>query len=172
MTGWHLPPCPPVAFRGTATSCTAIAGLTNVRSIKIPGVPADPDAAEQRVGRLRALVPPHVTIGVSGDTYAATGLNAGCDVWYSVTGGLFPRAALAIARAAQSGRRDEAVRLSDRLEPIWALFRRYGSLRVVAAAATHLGLVGHPNLPLPLLPLDDAARRQLVEAIEQANLAT
>src|SRR5690606_41754181 len=56
-----------------------IAELPNVRSIKIPGVPADPAAARARVEHLRALLPSQVTLGVSGDPLAATGLNAGCE---------------------------------------------------------------------------------------------
>src|SRR5207253_8671734 len=95
-----------------------IAHLPNVRSIKIPGVPEAPDQAKTRVDRLRALIPEHVTIGVSGDAFAATGLNAGCEVWYSVIGGLFPKTALAITRAALSGNAEEATRLSECLNPL------------------------------------------------------
>jgi 4-hydroxy-tetrahydrodipicolinate synthase len=138
-----------------------IARLPQVRSIKIPAVPADPVAATTRVERLRALIPRHVTIGVSGDVVAVTGLNAGCEVWYSVVGGLFPKVALAITRAARAGEADEAVRLSATLEPLWALFRQHGSLRVVAAAAELQGVVNRPCLPLPLKALDGDARRRL-----------
>jgi 4-hydroxy-tetrahydrodipicolinate synthase len=66
-----------------------IAHLPNVRSIKIPGMPLDPQEAKARVDRLRALIPAHVSIGVSGDWLGAIGLNAGCEVWYSAWGGLF-----------------------------------------------------------------------------------
>lgn len=90
-----------------------IAQLPNVGSIKIPGVPAEPDAVRVRVERLRKLIPSHVTIGVSGDPLAATGLNAGCEAWYSVIGGLFPQTALAITRASQAGNTQEALRLSE-----------------------------------------------------------
>lgn len=149
-----------------------IAQLPNVRSIKIPGVPAEPQAARARVERLRALVPSQVTIGVSGDALAATGLNAGCEVWYSVIGGLFPRAALAITRAAQAGDVQEATRLSERLRPLWALFDQHGgSLRVVAAAAELLGLVEHPTLPLPLKTLEGADRQQLAALLDELDLA-
>ncbi|MHC9085974.1 dihydrodipicolinate synthase family protein [Luteimonas sp. RIT-PG2_3] len=144
-----------------------IAQLPNVASIKIPGVPADPDAARARVQRLRAQVPAKVTIGVSGDASAARGLNAGCEAWYSVIGGLFPNTALAITRAAQTGHAAEATRLSQRLQPLWALFDQHGgSLRVVAAAAELLGRVERPCLPLPLKALDDTARVALVAVLE------
>lgn len=145
-----------------------VARLPHVASIKIPGVPADPAAARARVERLRALIPPHVTIGVSGDACAATGLNAGCEAWYSVLGGLFPETALAIARAAQAGDAAEAMRLSDRLKPLWALFDDYGgSLRVVASAAELLGHVSHPSLPLPLKTLDGPGRQRLAALLDE-----
>jgi 4-hydroxy-tetrahydrodipicolinate synthase len=148
-----------------------IAQLPNIRSIKIPGVPSDPEGARARIERLRALVPSHVTIGISGDASAAVGLNAGCGVWYSVIGGLFPHTALSITRAAQAGDAGEAVRLSERLEPLWALFRQTGgSLRVIAAAAELLGLVKHPCLPLPLKSLSGSARGQLEEVLKRLQL--
>lgn len=149
-----------------------IAALPNVASIKIPGVPAEPAAARERVERLRTLVPPEVTIGVSGDAFAATGLNAGCEAWYSVIGGLFPEAALAITRAARAGNAEEAQRLSTRLEPLWALFRRHGgSLRVVATAAELLGLAESPCLPLPLTTLEGESREALAAVLEELELA-
>ncbi|WP_031011797.1 dihydrodipicolinate synthase family protein [Streptomyces sp. NRRL F-5727] len=148
-----------------------IAQLPNVGSIKIPGVPDDPAQAEARVDALRALIPDTVTIGVSGDWTAARGLSAGCDAWYSVIGGTFPLTALALTRAAQAGDVGAATELSDALEPLWALFRRHGSLRVMSAAASHLGLTEEPNLPRPLRGLDEAARRDVAEALNALGLA-
>lgn len=149
-----------------------IAQIPNVRSIKIPGVPAAPEAARAHVERLRALIPSHVTLGVSGDAFAATGLNAGCEAWYSVIGGLFPRTALAITRASQAGDAQEATRLSERLQPLWALFGQHGgSLRVVAAAAELRGLVERPSLPLPLKALDGAGRQRLAVILDELELA-
>lgn len=150
---------------------SAIAELPQVGSIKIPGVPSDPHAAKARVDHLRALLPSRVTIGVSGDAFGATGLNAGCDVWYSVIGGLFPETALAITRAAQCGDASQAYRLSQRLEPLWRMFNQYGgSLRVIATAAEILGLTLHPSLPLPLKSLDEPGRRQLTDVLEMLEL--
>ncbi|GEN23690.1 dihydrodipicolinate synthase family protein [Halomonas cupida] len=149
-----------------------IAELPKVKSIKIPGVPAEPEAARARVERLRALIPSHVSIGVSGDAMAATGLNAGCEAWYSVIGGLFPEAALAITRAAQAGDVGQATRLSARLQPLWDLFTQQGgSLRVVAAAAELKGLVETPCLPLPLKALEGDARQQLSALLDELELA-
>ena len=149
-----------------------IAQLPNVASIKIPGVPEDAVGARSRVDQLRTQIPSHVTVGVSGDGFAATGLNAGCDAWYSVIGGVFPAVALAITRAAQAGQAQEATLLSERLKPLWELFSEYGgSLRVVAAAAELQGLVEHPCLPLPLQALSGEGRRRLAELIDQLDLS-
>ena len=41
-----------------------IAELPGIASIKIPGVPADPQQARARVEEIRAVVPKHVTIGL------------------------------------------------------------------------------------------------------------
>lgn len=149
-----------------------IAHLPNVASIKIPGVPEDPTQARSRVEALRARIPSNVTLGVSGDAFAATGLNAGCDAWYSVIGGVFPAAALAITRAAQAGNAQEATRLSKRLQLLWELFNESGgSLRVVAAAAELLGLAESPCLPLPLKTLDKEGRRRLANLIDELDLS-
>ncbi|SHK13746.1 4-hydroxy-tetrahydrodipicolinate synthase [Marinobacter antarcticus] len=149
-----------------------IAQLPNVASIKIPGVPGDAAEARSRVDRLRAQIPSRVTVGVSGDGLAANGLNAGCDAWYSVIGGVFPATALAITRAAQAGNAQEATRLSERLQPLWQLFSEYGgSLRVVAAAAELRGLVERPCLPLPLKALSGEGRHRLAELIDELELS-
>lgn len=147
-----------------------IARLPHVASIKIPAVPLDPDAARERVARLRAQIPAQVTIGVSGDASAAQGLLAGCEAWYSVVGGLFPRTALAITRAAQAGDARQAAQQSERLAPLWALYRQCGSVRVMAAAAEILGLAQAGCLPLPLRPLQAQARQQLESVLAALQL--
>ncbi|NNC23057.1 dihydrodipicolinate synthase family protein [Salinisphaera sp. USBA-960] len=149
-----------------------IAQLPNVGSIKMPAVSATYDAAKARIERLRGLVPPHVTLGASGDPFAATELNAGCEAWYSVIGGLFPRTALAITRASQAGDAREVWRLSEQLQPLWTLFSQYGgSLRVVAAAAELAGLADFPCLPLPLKSLEGAGRQRLSQLLDTLQLA-
>jgi 4-hydroxy-tetrahydrodipicolinate synthase len=142
-----------------------IAALPNVASIKIPPTPAAPAAARERVDRLRRVIPETVAIGVSGDASAAGGLLGGADLWYSVLGGVWPEPCLALARAAQRGDADEARHLSDQLAAVWALFARYGSLRVVAAIAEREGLVSSPNLPRPLLGLTGADLARVHEAL-------
>ena len=145
-----------------------IAELPNVASVKIPGVP---DGARDRVARLRAQLPSSVTIGTSGDPLAATGLGAGCDAWYSVLAGTVPEPAVAITSAARSGDFAAAATESDRLEPLWELYRRHGSLRVISAVAEVLGLVGHPNLPRPLRALPEQDRREVAAVVEQLRLS-
>ena len=148
-----------------------IAQLPNVASMKIPGVSTDLAETQVRVERLRALVPPEVSIGVSVDAFAAAGLSAGCDLWYSVIGGLFPNAALQITRAAQSGDHDRARQLSSKLDPLWQLFARHnGSLRCMAAAAELMGLVDQPCLPLPLQSMQGDERETLATLIQQLEL--
>lgn len=107
-----------------------IAGLPGIASIKIPGVPTDPKEATEHVAAIRSMVPEHVTIGVSGDAVAATGLNADCYVWYSVIGGALPKPALTITHAAQEGCEGEAAAESERLESLWGLFAEFGAVCV------------------------------------------
>lgn len=148
-----------------------ISQLPQVRSIKIPPVSNDIESARERVARLRKLIPADVTIGISGDAAAATGLNAGCDAWYSVIGGLYPKAALAITRAAQTGDTQRAKALSDTLEPLWALYRKYGgSLRVAATIAEITGIVSQPCLPQPLKTLQGDERKSVAAVIETLGL--
>ncbi len=137
-----------------------IAALPHVASVKLPGI-ADPAAAQARVRRLRALVPASVTIGVSGDGGAATGLLAGSDIWYSSLGGVIPGPIAAIARAALAGDGVRARAWSDRLQGLWDLLGPYGGVRVSAAIAEELGVVGPDCLPRPLLGLPPDARAGL-----------
>ncbi|MGK0742025.1 dihydrodipicolinate synthase family protein [Leucobacter sp. Z1108] len=148
-----------------------IAKLPGLGSIKIPGVPQDPDEALARVQQIRALVPKHVTIGVSGDAVAADGLLAGCDSWYSVVGGTLPELAMQITQLSLSGSTGDAHAESERLRPLWDLFAECGgSLRVVAAIAEHLGLVAPRCLPLPIQGLSDAQRIRVAEVVAALNL--
>ena len=113
-----------------------------------------------------------VTIGISGDAHGAEGLIAGCDAWYTAVGGTIPEPLLEITRAAELGNADLARELSAELQPLWDLFTEFGgSLRVSAAIAEHLGLVGADSLPLPVRDLDAAAKRKVAEVAESLDLA-
>ncbi|MGG7655459.1 dihydrodipicolinate synthase family protein [Kocuria rosea] len=147
-----------------------IAALPGIASIKIPGVPADPQQAQARVREIRAVVPAHVTIGVSGDAAAAAGLNAGCDAWYSVIGGTLPGPARYITRAALDGRADESAAASELLVPLWELFAEFGSLRVVAAIAEHLELAPRACLPLPIRGLAEKQRARVARIVDDLGL--
>lgn len=144
----------------------AIARLPKVAAIKVPPLPVEAASATARVEQLRAAVPATTRIGVSGDWTAAAALEAGCDAWYSVLGGTLPEPALAITRAAAAGDTAAMHAASAALEPIWELFRRYGSLRVTAAIAERLGLVTGPALPRPVRGLGLEARGEVDEALE------
>ena len=145
-----------------------IARIPGIASIKIP--PPSTEAIATRLGNLRARLPEGTTIGISGDWMAAEALLAGCDLWYSVIAGVLPLQARTIVDHATAGRIDLAREASAELEPLWSLFRTYGSLRVTAALAEDLGLVPSGALPRPLRGLDSEGRSQLADAIGAIGL--
>ncbi|QGN38720.1 dihydrodipicolinate synthase family protein [Klebsiella oxytoca] len=147
----------------------AIAALPGIASIKIPA-PAQNEVVH-RIHGLRQQLPASVTIGISGDACAADGLNAGCEIWYSVCAGLFPQIAMEIVAAARRGDAQQATAIGARLEPLWMLYRKYGgSLRVTAAAAAILGLCAEDCLPRPLLPLSSDAFSEIAETVRHLKL--
>lgn len=148
-----------------------LSSLDGVRSVKIPGVPDTPAAAFDRVAALRHRLRPGVTIGISGDAFAGLGLNAGCEVWYSVCGGLFPETAKQIVQAAAMNDPARVTALTTRLEPLWALYRKHGgSIRVIAAAAGVLGLTDTDCLPRPLQPLPAEDIAEIARVITELEL--
>lgn len=147
-----------------------LAQLPNVKSIKIPGVPSDIHTAKARIKHLKSLLPAHISLGVSGDAFGATGLNAGCDLWYSAIAGTFPKDMVAITRAAQTQNVAQANKLSTALQPLWAIFSKYGSLRVIAACAELEGLVKGACLPHPLLSIQGEDRKLLGEFLSNNHL--
>jgi len=158
-------------FQFTPTLYQRIASLPNIASIKIPGVSGEVAEVRRYVSSLQAMLPEQFPLGVSGDALAANGLLAGCRVWYSVIGGLFPKTALAITNAASSGDVETAQYLTKRLQPLWELFTdNGGSIRVIAAAAEILGLVDAPCLPQPLLALAGEERKKLAALIDRLSL--
>lgn len=147
-----------------------IAALPNIASIKMPRLSDDPAEAVARVSTLRAHIPKHVTLGISGDAAAVHGLAAGCDGWYSVIGGLFPEVALRITRAALGGEIATAKALSAGLAPLWALYDRFGGIRVMACAAALMGLSGPGNLPRPLLGLEADDQALVADVLARLGL--
>ncbi|MET7518630.1 hypothetical protein ABZS88_35340 [Streptomyces sp. NPDC005480] len=117
--------------------------MRTLASIRIPGAFSELPQATGRINILRELIPDTVTIGVSGDWAAAGGLNAGCDVWHSVIGGLFPQTALDLTQRAQAGDAACATALSAQLESLWTLFRGHDILDKVAAYCHRISDSGH-----------------------------
>ncbi|PSH62220.1 dihydrodipicolinate synthase family protein [Phyllobacterium sophorae] len=139
-----------------------LAAVSNIVAVKMPLAANDDYAGE--LARLRQMTPDTFTIGYSGDWGAADALLAGCDTWYSVAAGLLAAPALALTRAAQSGDAVEAARLNHAFEPLWTLFKRYGSFRVMFVIADLLGLA-HVQPPRPVLPLPEDARDDVRQAL-------
>ncbi|HKM98220.1 MAG TPA: dihydrodipicolinate synthase family protein [Buttiauxella sp.] len=154
-------------FEFTDELLVALSYLNNVGSIKLSDFPVDPSAAQKRVSSLKNRVSEGVTIGISGDAQSAAGLIAGCDVWYSVLGGLFPHYSLRLTQAALRGDESQTHQLNMALEPLWVFYRRHGSLRVIAAVAEIMGTVSAPCLPFPLQSLVGKERVSLEEALEK-----
>lgn len=144
-----------------------ISELPHINSIKIPGVPTDTQQAKSRIEKLRSILPSKLTIGISGDWHAMNGIKAGCDIWYSVIAGLYPKLAREIMLVATSDDLQRYESLTQQLEPLWAIFKQFGSLRVIAAAAEFEGVITEPCLPAPLMSLNSEARKTLIEVINQ-----
>ncbi|GAA1332792.1 dihydrodipicolinate synthase family protein [Brachybacterium rhamnosum] len=143
-----------------------VAALPAVAGIKIPPVPAALPAARERVAQVRSAVPEHVRVGVSGDAVGAVGLEAGCDLWFSALGGVLPEQTMAIVRAHEAGRDEEARALAAHLDGFFSLFAEHGgSVRVIAEIAVQRGLVGEDPLPRPLRGLDAAGRARVADEL-------
>lgn len=155
-------------FRFTPALVGRLARVPGIVAIKSPA--PEPGGAAAHLGALRAVVPAGFSLGYSGDWNALAALLAGGEAWYSVVAGLFPQPALAIVRAVEAGDTAEAQRLNARLEPLWALFRTYSSLRVIYACADLLGLC-RAAPPRPILPLGEEARRRVAETLAALDLA-
>ena len=153
--------------------------LPNIGAIKIPGSPFGKSATDgstsngaRRLASLREIMPAHIAIGVSGDSFGAAGMSEGCDLWLSVIGGIFPRTVMCIIDAAQSGNAVDAQAQSQALSGIWNMFARNGGgLRVVAAAAEILGYCETPSLPAPFLPIDKNEYGELEQIIARLSLS-
>ncbi|KMO14997.1 dihydrodipicolinate synthase family protein [Methylobacterium platani] len=145
------------------------------RLSRVPGIVAVKSPGQEReavaghLAALRAAVPPCFSLGYSGDWTVTEALLAGADAWYSVVAGLFPQVGVAILRAVRAGEAAEARRLDARLEPLWALFREYSSLRVIYACASLLDLT-QAVPPRPILPLGAEARARVAEVMQALDL--
>lgn len=145
-----------------------IAQLPHIGGIKIPPPPTGTTAT--RLAELRATFGTKQSIGLSGDWEAVEALIAGFDVWHSVIAGIFPRYAKELADAAKTGNAENARELSARMDPLWALFKSHGSLRMVSALAEELGLTGKDTLPRPLQGLGEEPRSEIRAFLQLSNL--
>ncbi|ARO24877.1 dihydrodipicolinate synthase family protein [Rhizobium sp. S9] len=136
-----------------------LSDIETIRAVKMP-LPVDGDLRGE-LALLREKT--DLAIGYSGDWGAAEALSSGADAWYSVIGGLLPRTALALTKAAIAGNDGEARRLDGLLQPLWEVFKAYGSIRVVYMMAEHL-LDVRAELPRPLLALGPADRQRVLDA--------
>lgn len=148
-----------------------LAQLEHVAAVKIPPPPSlVPEAAARTIGALRAHLPAGHHVGISGDPAAAIGLTHGCDGWYSMIGAVLPEHALRVTRAATAGDVAGAVRAAADLEPVWALYRRFGSLRTCAALAVAIGDATEPVLPRPLRPVPTEHRTAVADALAELGV--
>lgn len=147
-------------FTFSAALIERLACVPRVAAVKNPA----PESVAAHLHDLRARVPAAFSLGYSVDWHAAEAMIAGADAWYSVLAGIAPRPCVQIARAAATGDAAEARRLNATLEPMWELFRRHSSFRVVHAAATMLGIRSAVP-PRPVLPLPPAAFREIEQAL-------
>lgn len=139
-----------------------LAALATIEAVKMP-LPSDGDVGGE-LAQLREITPSGFAIGYSGDWGAADAMLAGGDAWYSVVGGLLPVSALRLLRAAKAGDTAETRRLDQLFQPLWHLFKEFGSIRVIHAAAEHLQLTTAAP-PRPILPLDARAHHRVAEAL-------
>jgi len=140
-----------------------LAAVANIKAVKMP-LPRDLDFKGE-LERLGRGAPCHFAIGYSGDWGAADALLSGADAWYSVVGGLLPEPALKLVRAAQAGDAIEVRRIDSHFQPLWRLFKEFGSIRVMYAAVSVLSLC-EVVPPRPILPLTDADHRRVAEALD------
>ncbi|EYD72337.1 dihydrodipicolinate synthase family protein [Limimaricola hongkongensis] len=144
-----------------------LADLPGIRAVKMP-LPGEGGLTED-LARLRGALPEGFSIGYSGDWGCAKALLAGADAWFSVLGGMLPETALKLTRAAQDGQSAETARIDAALGPLWALFREFGSLRVVHAAANLMGLT-QAQPPRPILPLQGRDLDRVAAALDPLGL--
>jgi 4-hydroxy-tetrahydrodipicolinate synthase len=154
-------------FRFSSVLVGRLSQLPGIVAVKSPA--PDAQAVAAHLGELRRAVPEGFSLGYSVDWNSVEALIAGGDAWYSVVAGLFPGVSMALVRAVQDGDAEGARRLNARLEPLWALFREFSSLRVIYASADLLGIC-RAAPPRPILPLTGAARQRVADALKTLDL--
>ncbi|MDB5564587.1 MAG: dihydrodipicolinate synthetase [Tardiphaga sp.] len=155
-------------FRFSAELVGRIAHIPGVVAVK--STAPQPELVADHLTQLRERVPPGFSVGYAGDWNVTETLVAGGDAWYCVAAGLFPKACLAIVRAAQAGDAAEARRLDAAMAPLWTLFKEFSSLRVMYAAAEIKGISAAAP-PRPILPLPVAAKARIAQVLQEMDLS-
>lgn len=146
-----------------------LAKQSNVVAIKMPAL--DDHGYPSEIAALRAATPPGFKVGYSGDWCAAGALLAGADAWHSVIAGILPKPALQMTDAAQRHDLARLRVLDEAFSPMWALFHRHGSMRLIYDIAEMEGLkVGDP--PSPLQKCCVNVREELEAAVDGLRAAT
>ncbi|SEI12312.1 4-hydroxy-tetrahydrodipicolinate synthase [Rhizobium tibeticum] len=144
-----------------------LAKVANIQAVKMP-LPADGDFGAELTA-VRGETPANFAIGYSGDWGAGSAILAGADAWYSVVGGLLPAEALALTRAAHAGDIAEVERLDRLFQPLFSLFKEFGSFRVMYAIAAALDLCRY-DPPRPTMPLPEAAVSRVQRALDHLSV--
>lgn len=147
----------------------SLAEVPSIAAVKMP-LPASGTLADD-LAQARAALPADCAIGYSGDWAMAEAMLAGADAFYSALAGTLPDPLCALTTAAMSGDREQSAAINARLEPLWSLVRRNGSLRVAYAIANQLGLSA-AQPPRPILPLDDAGQAEVGRALAFLDTGT
>jgi 4-hydroxy-tetrahydrodipicolinate synthase len=146
-----------------------LAVVPNICAVKMPLPSKGSIAAE--LTTLRGGPARTFSIGYSGDWGIADAMLAGADGFYSGLGGILPNEVLQLVRTSQTGNEVETHRLNTAFEPLWALFKEFGGLRVIYSIANTLNLCA-AKPPLPILPLPADAEGRLDNALSSIDTAT
>lgn len=155
-------------FRFSPDLVGRLSRTDGIIAVKAPA-PAASEIADN-LANLRSAVRDDFSVGYSGDWHSVPGLIHGADAWYSVLGGVMPDICVSIVRACQRGDMQEAARLNRALEPVFALFKEFSSLRVAYAIA-HLRGATTAQPPRPILPMPDSAKSSLANALSHLTQA-
>lgn len=150
-------------FIFSADLIARLSQVPHIAGVKMP-LPGNGDFAGE-LGNLRSLTSEGFAIGYSGDWGAKDSLLAGGDTWFSVVAGLLPVPALRLARAAATGDAQKATQLDQAFGPLWALFKEFGSFRIMYALANLLD--GSRIEPIrPVQPLTANVQQSVQAAID------
>lgn len=140
--------------------------VPTIGAVKMP-LPTD-RGLEADIAHLRGALSDDFQVGYSGDWGCGGAMLAGADCWFSVVAGILPVPTLKLCKAATAGNKGEVERINGQFQPLWDLFKQYGSLRVVFAIANQLGL-SDAQPPRPLLPLSASEQDRVEAAVESLN---